>query len=168
MRRLSTTLFVLILLLAVSWVSTDTHHLDVLRQSYKKALHNEPSIPVLTENAFKRKSAIYLAYQGTARALEARSSSWIPTKISKAKEAYALLNNSVRKDPINYEIRFLRYSFECETPSMLELNKHIQTDKKFLLKNAKKGQPISSVMKSYFRKNGQLSTREKDILISRL
>ena len=79
-----------------------------------------------------------------------------------------MLNIAVTKDPKNYEVRFLRYSFECETPTWLDLNSHIAKDDWFLISNAKKGLPIAGVMRAYFSKNEKLNPKEKQKLLNRL
>lgn len=151
-----------------SWKSPDSEKLKHLRIFYTKALKSAKAINQLSRLSSTEKTAIFLAYQGTSKALEARNSNWPSTKISLAKEAYSLLNKAISKDQKNYEVRFLRYSFECETPSWLELNAHIAKDERFLISYAKKGLPIAGVMKAYLSKNAKLSLKEKEKLLSRL
>jgi hypothetical protein len=161
-------LVVLIVFIFGAWKEPDSKKLKYVRLSYTKALKSANAIDELSRLSSAEKTAIFLAYRGTSKALEARNSSWPTTKISLAKQAYALLNKAVAQDPNSYEIRFLRYSFECETPAWLELNTHIARDEQFLLSNAKKGQPIAGVMKAYFSKNEKLNQNEKEKILSRL
>ena len=161
-------LVVLLIFTFGAWKEPDSEKLKYIRLSYTKALKSAKAIDQLSRLSSGEKTAIFLAYRGTSKALEARNSNWPTTKISLAKEAYFLLNDAVAKDPNSYEVRFLRYSFECETPSWLELNAHIARDEQFLLSNAKKGLPIAGVMKAYFSKNEKLNKKEKNKLLSRL
>ena len=163
--------YITILLLVfvfVSWKNPDSERLKNIRLSYTKALKSAKAIKQLSRLSSAEKTAIFLAYQGTSKALEARNSNWPSTKISLAKEAYSLLNIAVTKDPKNYEVRFLRYSFECETPTWLDLNAHIAKDERFLISHAKKGLPIAGVMRAYFSKNEKLNPKEKQKLLNRL
>lgn len=166
MRKYITVL--LLVFVFVSWKSPDSERLKNIRLSYTKALKSPKAINQLSRLSSAEKTAIFLAYQGTSKALEARNSNWPSTKISLAKEAYSLLNIAVTKDPKNYEVRFLRYSFECETPTWLDLNAHIAKDERFLISHAKKGLPIAGVMRAYFSKNEKLNPKEKQKLLNRL
>ena len=166
MRKYITVL--LLVFVFVSWKSPDSERLKNIRLSYTKAIKSAKAINQLSRLSSAEKTAIFLAYQGTSKALEARNSNWPSTKISLAKEAYSLLNIAVTKDPKNYEVRFLRYSFECETPTWLDLNSHIAKDERFLISHAKKGLPIAGVMRSYFSKNEKLNPKEKQKLLNRL
>ena len=158
----------LLIFVFVSWKSPDSEKLKNVRLSYTRALKSAKAINQLSRLSSEEETAIFLAYQGTSKALEARNSNWPSTKISLAKDAYALLNKAVAKDPKNYEVRFLRYSFECETPSWLDLNAHIAKDERYLISHAKKGLPIAGVMRAYFSKNEKLNPKEKQKLLSRL
>ncbi len=158
----------LLVLIFVSWNSPNSEKLKNVRLTYTKALKSAKAINQLSRLSSAEETAIFLAYQGTSKALEARNSNWPSTKISLAKDAYALLNKAVTKDPNNYEVRFLRYSFECETPAWLDLNAHIAKDERFLISHAKKGLPIAGIMRAYFSKNQKLNPKEKQKLLSRI
>lgn len=142
--------------------------LDLIRNTYKKALKEEESVKELKELTKNQPDALYKAYFAMALAFEARESSWVTTKMRLAKDAYAQLNDAVKSNPNNYEIRYLRFSFSCEVPSLLGLNEHIASDKNYLLKKAKKGEPLADIMKKYFSKSSCLTKAEKQVLNTRL
>lgn len=129
-----------------------------LRRIYYKALTNENSIETFFDLGEKhQKSALGKAYFGTAKALKARESSWVPTKVSLASEASELLNKAVKQDPKNTEIRFLRLSFESATPSMLGIDEHIQDDIDFLSENLEKKHPIKHIILAWLNKTDDIS-----------
>ena len=142
--------------------------LDLIRSTYKKALKEGESVKELKALTKHKSDALSTAYFAMALAFEARESSWVTTKMSLAKDAYAELNNAVKINPNNFEIRYLRFSFSCEVPSFLGLNEHVKNDKNYLLKKAQKGEPMADIMKKYFSKSSCLTNEEKQILNTRL
>ena len=124
-----------------------------IRESYKKALTSEKSISQLKKqtDAFPQ-SGLAVAYNATAWALMARESSWIPDKLEYASKANEFFNKSALLDPNNVEIRFLRFSFQCNSPDMLGYKTHLKSDKEYLLKNTPANHPLKEIMKAYFQK----------------
>lgn len=144
-------------------------NLSQIRETYKSALTNESSVTTLIAitQPHLNHSALSRAFYATAKALEARNSSWVSTKLGSAKIAYNQLNTSVLKSPNDGEIRFLRYSFESRTPSLLDMKAHVKEDKAFLLKNIKSSEPLWSIMKAFFKNCNDLSAAEKKSLTTR-
>jgi hypothetical protein len=140
--------------------NTATKVRELYRLSLKKAGHLS-ELKSLTQS---RNTAFLQAFYGSALALEARESSWIPNKVALAKEAYAELNAAVAKDPHNFEIRFLRYSFSCEVPEMLKLNEHLSEDKTYLFSHLHKEEPLAEIMRAYFQKSSCLNKEEKQTI----
>ncbi len=137
----------------------------VIRSEYRAALTSPKHIQNLkTSTKPHIQDALSLAYYATAVALEARESSWVPTKIKLANSAHELLNKAVNKDPNSIEIRFLRFSFQANTPSMLGLQTHITSDKSYLLSNIQTSHPLWDVMKAYYSQCSVLSSSEKQRL----
>lgn len=147
---------------------THSNTADPIRDTYRKALKEPSSVKELKTLTKQRNSALTTAFYAMALALEARDASWVTTKMSLAKEAYAELNKAVKLDPDNFEIRYLRFSFSCEVPGMLGMNAHVQEDKTYLLKHAHRGESLADVMKKYFQKSSCLNTSEKNQINSRL
>ncbi len=144
------------------------NRMETIRNTYRKALTQPKSIHELKSLTKHKKDAISTAFFAMALALDARESSWVPNKISLAKEAYTYLNKAVSLDPNNFEIRYLRFSFSCEVPSMLNLSEHIHVDKAYILKHARKGEALEDIMKKYFLKSSCLNPSEKEQLLKRL
>jgi ferritin len=156
--------FTMVLLASFS----NTKPVDLIRNTYKKALKESESVQELKKLTKNKKDAHSIAFYAMALAFEARESSWVPTKMSLAKDAYAQLNKAVQANPNNFEIRYLRFSFSCEVPSMLGLNEHIKDDKKYILEHAKKGEYLADIMKKYFQKSSCLTDKEKQSINTRL
>jgi len=144
-------------------------NLPQIRETYKSAITNESSLIKLIEitQPHLNQSATSRAFYAIGKALEARNATWVSTKLSNAKIAYEQLNKSVAKAPHDGEIRFLRFSFESKTPSMLNMRAHVKEDKAFLLKNIKSSEPLWSIMKAFFNNCNDLTAAEKKSLITR-
>lgn len=148
---------------------TNTPNYSLIREVYQKAITNENEVSKLrnlTEN-FKNTDPIAKAYFATSQAFEAKNATWVSTKVKYAKIAYSHLNQSVSSSPNNVEIRFLRFSFQCNTPSILGMKNHISEDKAFLLKNTKSTEPLWTIMKAFYQNCGELTPTEKESLVKR-
>jgi hypothetical protein len=133
-----------------------------IQQAYREALKTENQINKLILLSKPHVSnPLAKAYLATGYALEARAS-WSPaTKMSKAQEAYSLLNQAVKAEPNNEEIRFLRLSFSHGTPDFLNMKSYMADDKKIFLKGEIKKHPISDIMWSFINHSNLFSAAEK-------
>ena len=134
-----------------------------IRTAYRTALNNNNHISTF-ETACKSHSqtdALANAYYATALALRARAAIAPTTKLSLANQAEAHLNAAATTQPQNLEIRFLRYSFEYGTPSMLNMKKNMAQDKPLAIKFAKSPSPIKDIAVNFFQKCTDLSETEK-------
>jgi hypothetical protein len=134
-----------------------------IRTAYRTALNNNNHISTF-ETACKSHSqtdALANAYYATALALRARAAIAPTTKLSLANQAEAHLNAAATAQPQNLEIRFLRYSFEYGTPSMLNMKKNMAQDKPLAIKFAKSPSPIKDIAVNFFQKCTDLSDVEK-------
>ena len=134
-----------------------------IRTAYRTALNNNNHIGTF-ETACKSHSqtdALANAYYATALALRARAAIAPTTKLSLANQAVAHLNAAATAQPQNLEIRFLRYTFEYGTPSMLNMKKNMAQDKPLAIKFAKSPSPIKDIAVNFFQKCTDLSETEK-------
>jgi len=162
--RFSLVLHAFLVLILTSFL---TNSFDAqIRDLYLKALKSDKEI-----SAFKKKSEAAIkhplgrAYYGTALALEARASSWVGTKVELAKKAAQNLNAAVEQSSQDFEIRFLRFSFEHNVPSMLGLSVHVVEDKEFLLNYKGSKPPIKTVLSGFLSKCEDFSESEKSKLL---
>ena len=86
---------------------------------YIKAIDDVSYADRLVDITKNESSGIKIAYHYTGLALQAKHSWNLATKMRKAKEAANGLNLAVLKDKANVEIRFLRFSFEANVPSLV-------------------------------------------------
>jgi hypothetical protein len=129
---------------------------------YIKAIDDVSYADRLVDITKNESSGIKIAYHYTGLALQAKHSWNLATKMRKAKEAANGLNLAVLKDKANVEIRFLRFSFEANVPSLVGLTKHLTADKKVILKKIRRNHPLWSTMRKFLINSSELSTAEKE------
>jgi hypothetical protein len=136
--------------------------LTEVRNMYIKAIDDVSYADRLVDITKNESSGIKIAYHYTGLALQAKHSWNLATKMRKAKEAANGLNLAVLKDKANVEIRFLRFSFEANVPSLVGLTKHLTADKKVILKKIRRNHPLWSTMRKFLINSSELSTAEKE------
>ena len=75
------------------------------------------------------------------------------SKYSNFNKGKKLLENAVKRDPKNLEIRFMRYICQEKTPSFLGYKDNLEEDKKFILSEYKntKDENLKTYIKNYFK-----------------
>ena len=136
--------------------------LTEVRNTYIKAIDKVSYADRLVKLTKDETAGIKKAYYYTGVALQAKHSWNLATKMSKAKEAARGLNAAVVKDKSNVEIRFLRFSFEANVPSLVGLTKHLAADKKVILKKIRKKHPLWSIMRNFLINSSELTKAEKE------
>ena len=75
------------------------------------------------------------------------------SKYSNFNKGKKLLENAVKRDPKNLEIRFMRYICQEKTPGFLGYKDNLEEDKKFILSEYKntKDENLKTYIKNYFK-----------------
>lgn len=104
----------------------------------KQALYRSIESPAVTDSlyaALKAKRSgdgLMIAYTGTLEALKAKHS-WNPyNKIKFVALSQKTMKRAVSRDPVNLEIRFMRFSIQHYTPSFLGFSKDLDEDRKVI------------------------------------
>lgn len=121
---------VLQLLLMVSCMAS-AQSLPKIRAAFVRALNSKQVSDSLYNSldALQDKSPVLVAYTGSAEAMRALHT-WNPYfKIKYVKDAEQSYAKAVKQEPLNIEIRFLRFSMEHYVPGFLGYNKNLQADK---------------------------------------
>ena len=94
-----------------------------------EAPEKTPSLRLLIEQLPNESEPLRMAYRAAGKALEARET-WLPwEKLRHFKEAMALFETIIQQFPTQIEVRFLRYTIQSNTPSLLGLSVNIADDK---------------------------------------
>jgi hypothetical protein len=83
-------------------------------------------------------SALLMGYHGASLAAAPVCINNPVKKLSYFKKGRQLLDEAVKKDPGNIEIRFLRFATQNNAPGFLGYNDNLDDDKTFIIKNIRK------------------------------
>lgn len=89
-------------------------------------------------NALDEKNMLLKAYKGTATAMYASEASSVTEKLRYFNKGKALLEEAVKNDPGNAEIRFLRFSVQSEAPFILGYSGRLKEDTQVIIEALEK------------------------------
>ena len=109
---------------------------------------------------------LYLGYDGCATMLMAKHVFNPFLKLSYFKKGKEMLENAIKADEKNFELRYLRFTAQTNMPSFLGYHDNIDMDKKFILNSFSQIKDIS--LKEYalatLKKSKYLTPSEKEEL----
>lgn len=119
------------------FMSFNSVDLDVVRANYNKLVSNkelcEKIIAELTET--KDNSATHMAYLGGVQTIWANHVFSPISKLNTFKEGKKNIEQAIKKEPDNVELRFIRLSVQKNAPSFLGYKSNINEDTEFIKKN---------------------------------
>ncbi|HET8810098.1 MAG TPA: hypothetical protein VFM65_07530 [Flavobacteriaceae bacterium] len=123
-------------------------NLNALRNQYIQAISKKSVCESLIEHLRQKpyKSSIHLAYIGTLEAIWAKYVLNPFSKLQTFKKGKEKIEQAVRQEPHNIEIRYLRLSVQKNVPGFLGYNDKIEEDELFLKNN------LNKVSSEYLRK----------------
>lgn len=139
-----------------------------VRQSYvnaSKSQNNSEQFYNLMDN-YNKDSKVLVAYRGASIALKAKYAKQIKQKRTLFIQGVKMLENALKSDPSNLEIRLIRYSIQENSPKILNYKSNIDEDKKLLLSNFdKQNESLKEYIKNYiFQSNGFTDKEKRSIL----
>lgn len=136
-----------------------------IRSTYLSAVKSSAKAVEL-ENMTKtqKQDALFRAYYGTAKALQAKHGFSPLYKYNTARSAATELNAAVALNNNNLEIRFLRFSFEANAPAILGITLHTSDDKKYIMSHLDRSHPLWPTMKTFLSSCTLLTAAEKNKL----
>ena len=112
--------------------------LTLLRELYRDALQNkEKAVELISYIDKSNSTTLGIGYKGSATMLLAKHSGNPFRKYKYFNDGKSLLEEAIAKDSVSIELRYLRFSFQTNTPSFLGYNTFIQKDKIILLNSVK-------------------------------
>lgn len=131
--------FVLLFLLYCGFMNAQS--LVELRTYLQKGENSEEVSKTLiskSKSAYETtKKPIYEAFYAVGNFFMAKHAGNPISKYSYFNKGKKLLEDAVKKEPNNLEIRLMRYISQEKTPKFLGYNSNLKTDKEFILKNYK-------------------------------
>lgn len=141
--------------------------IDEIRNLYEKSLKSEDDCEKLIDilEPYK-KDPLYLGYIGCATMMMAKHAFNPFSKLSYFKKGRAMLEDAIKKDEKNFELRFLRFTAQTNMPSFLGYNESIEKDKKFILNSFSqiKDESLEQYVLPTLEKSKDLTPTEKEKL----
>ena len=131
--------FFLLLFFATKSHSAEPELREV-KSLFAAAVHNRDSADQLLKilsSVGPSSSPILICYKGAAEMMRCRYGLNPIHKFRRFKKGRILIEEAVKKEPDNLEIRFVRFAIQTNIPAFLNYNDHITKDKKYLLNNVK-------------------------------
>lgn len=121
----------LLLWLCFSASAQKTESVQELYITAYKSKENAFNFYQLTEEN-QSKSPINLAYFGAAKMIYAKYSK---NKIELLKDGKTIIENAIKSNPNDVELRFIRLSIQENLPKIVSYRKNIDEDKKYIIEN---------------------------------
>jgi hypothetical protein len=136
-------LFILLFMVALTAIAfgAKAQEMEVIREKIVRAIDNSLMTDSLYTSLEKEKDrpAVKTAYMGALLALKAKHT-WNPYyKLRYLNEAENTFAQAIKQDPQDIEIRFLRFSVECNVPGFLGYNKNLESDHGMIITQLEKG-----------------------------
>jgi hypothetical protein len=113
-----------------------------------------------------KETNVFLAYKGAAIALKSKYASDRKSKRDLFIEGVKMVENAVKNEPNNAEIRLTRLSIQENTPKILRYKGNVEEDKKLLLTTFdKQNQSLKEYIKIYIKQSGVFSEKEKQTIL---
>ncbi|NQD72622.1 hypothetical protein HP439_18000 [Sphingobacterium shayense] len=118
-------------------IMEDEGVLQKLRSNYAQSVKSEETCKaqLRTVEAVSNPSPLELAYIGAYHAVWASHTKAPFDKLKSFKKGKKALENAVRQDPQNAEIRFLRLTIQYNAPNILKYRNEIPDDLEIILRN---------------------------------
>ncbi|HEY5367973.1 MAG TPA: hypothetical protein VIJ75_03195 [Hanamia sp.] len=138
--------------------------INEVRNLYENSLKNEDDCKKLIDILEPHKEdPLFLGYIGCATMMMAKHVFSPFSKMSYFKKGKVMLENAIKADDKNFELRFLRFTAQTNMPSFLGYHDNIETDKKFILNSFSQLNDVS--LEQYvlptLKKSKDLTTTEK-------
>lgn len=106
---------------------------------------------------------LLLCYKGMANLIQANYSFNPYNKLSYFNKGKEMLEKSIKEDPQNIEIRFMRFCVQTNAPFFLEYSANVNTDKAIILRewNEIQDKDLKEKIKIYMLESKACTTTEK-------
>lgn len=160
--KLTLTFFVSLLAFALQDLSS-------VREQYSEATKSQKNAEDfynLVANASKD-NKVMLGYKGAAIALKAKFAKDRKAKKSLFIDGVKLIENAIKSEPNNIELRLIRLSIQENTPKILNYKSNINEDKKLILTNfGKQNQSLKEHITSFVKQSSVFSEMEKKSILN--
>lgn len=141
--------------------------INEIRNLYEKSAKSEDDCKKLIDMLEPhKKDPLFLGYSGCATMMMAKHVFSPFSKMSYFKKGKVMLEDAIKEDEKNFELRFLRFTAQTNMPSFLGYHNSIQNDKKFILNSFPqiKDESLEQYVLPTLKKSKDLTTTEKEKL----
>lgn len=159
----------LIVFILSFYMPFQTIDLEAIRSAYKTASEDKEKAEAFynkLEKVSNTDKVELVAYKASAMTLKAKFAKGLKNKKEGFIEGVTLLEETIKKDPNNIELRLIRLSIQENTPGILGYKSEIKTDKDFILKqyNSIKSSTLKEYIKDYIAQSKKFSAEEKSVI----
>lgn len=130
--------------------NTETN-IEIIRETYERSESDSKSANKLKDLTASESSPLIKAYHGVSYAFLAKHGSNPMSKLSNLKKGLNIMNQAVKLDSKDVEIRFLRYSVESNIPRFVSFESHTIMDKKFINENLQTKHDYYKVINAFMK-----------------
>ena len=163
--------FLLLIITSFIFFNSSANNLTIqeVRNLYQKASKDEVLCKKLITDLQiynETNNTSLAAYRACATMIMAKYVSNPINKLSKFNEGKNLLEKCLEKDNKNVEIRFLRFTVQCNAPKFIGYNSSIILDKYFLLKSVSSinDKQLKNIVITFLKSSAYLTNTEKQKL----
>ncbi|MEW5674712.1 hypothetical protein ABGT15_00170 [Flavobacterium enshiense] len=156
-----------LLSLVLSFFFCLTQDLSDVRSQYYAASKSRQAADKFYDSmeSYNRDNKTLLAYKGAALTLKSKFASDKKIRKESFTEGVMLLENCVKKEPKNAEIRLIRLSIQENTPKFLKYKANIEEDKKMILASFdKEPKELQNYIRTYVQQSKVFTDTEKQKL----
>jgi hypothetical protein len=158
--------FILYILFSVFFLTAQ--ELPNVRESYYGASKTRQSAEDFYKllSKYNKSNKTLLAYKGAATALKSKFTADRKLKRDLFVEGVALVENSVKSEPNNTEIRLIRLSIQENTPKLLKYKGNIEEDKKAIISSfEKQAKDLQEYIIIYIKQSKVFTEKEKQTIL---
>lgn len=138
-------------------------NLDLIRKNYVQASKSKQHAETFYNLVNKeRETSVIKAYKGAAIALKAKFTSDKKQRKNWFVKGVTKLENAIKEDANNTEIRLIRLSIQENTPKILKYKSNITEDKSFIINNFdKQNKSLKEYIRLYVKQSKVFNETEK-------
>lgn len=152
-----------VLLLVLSSFTTANLSITEVRNVYEKAIYSQQIAVDLIDKLNASNNNTFLGYKGAVTMIMAKHVFSPYKKLNYFKNGKEILEQAIIKEPLNIELRFLRFSIQSNSPKFLDYHSNLPSDKSFLLKEVKtiNDTDLKQRITKFLLNNNEVSKAEK-------
>lgn len=155
----------------LTFLISNNEDLKIIREHFTLLNKSEASVLIIkniTEHSVTLPVSLKKAYSAIAEMASAQYEINPINKLASFNSGKILLENAIKLDPLNIELRYLRMCIQDNAPFFLGYNKNLKADTKYLISNLKSIKrsdlDLYSRIYSYLIIHCNLNSQEKKML----